>query len=40
LIPEILEENPDGIKTDAEAMASLLWQLKALDGYAVFLQWE
>jgi hypothetical protein len=37
LIPEILEENPDGIKTDAEAMASLLWQLKAQDGYAVFL---
>ena len=37
LLPEILEENPDGIETDAEAMASLLWQLKAQDGYAEFL---
>jgi hypothetical protein len=37
LLPEILEETPDGIETDAEAMASLLWQVKAQDGYAEFL---
>jgi hypothetical protein len=37
-IPEILEESPTGIETDAEAMASLLWQLKAQDGYAEFLK--
>lgn len=37
LIPEILEESPDGIETDAEAISSLLWQLKAQDGYAQFL---
>lgn len=37
LLPEILEEVPDGIETDAEAMASLLWQVKAQDGYAEFL---
>ena len=37
LLPEILEEKPDGIETDAEAMGSLLWQLKAQDGYAEFL---
>lgn len=37
LIPEVLEEKPDGIETEAEAMASLLWQLKAQDGYAEFL---
>lgn len=37
LLPEILQEKPDGIETDAEAMASFLWQLKAQDGYAEFL---
>ncbi len=37
LLPEILEEAPDGLETDAEAMASLLWQLKSQDGYAQFL---
>jgi hypothetical protein len=37
LLPEIIEETPDGIETDAEAMASLLWQVKAQDGYAEFL---
>jgi hypothetical protein len=38
LLPEIMEESPDGIETDAEAMASLLWQLKSQDGYAQFLK--
>lgn len=38
LIPEIFEESPDGIETDAELMSSLLWQLKAQDGYAQFLK--
>ncbi|MEZ9235543.1 MULTISPECIES: hypothetical protein [unclassified Shewanella] len=32
-----IKETPDGIETDVEAMASLLWQLKAQDGYAEFL---
>ncbi len=37
LIPDILDLSPDGIETEAEAMASLLWQIKAQDGYAQFL---
>ena len=37
VLPEVLGEKPDGIDTEAEAMASLLWQLKAQDGYAEFL---
>ncbi len=37
LLPGILEENPDGIETYAEAMSSLLWQIKSQDGYARFL---
>ena len=38
LLPEILEELPDGIETHAEAMASLLWQIKSQDGFAEFLK--
>lgn len=38
LVPEILEEKPDGLETEAEALASLLWQLKSQDGYAQFLK--
>ena len=40
LVSAILEESPDGIETEAEAMASLLWQVKAQDGYASFLSGE
>jgi hypothetical protein len=38
LLPEIMEESPDGIETDVEALSSLLWQLKSQDGYAQFLK--
>ncbi len=35
--PEVLEEQPDGLATYEEAMASLLWQVKSQAGFAEFL---
>lgn len=37
LLPSVKKLQADGVETDGEALASLLWQLKAHDGYAEFL---
>ena len=37
LVREVLEEQPDGLSSSEEAMASLLWQVKSQGGFAEFL---
>lgn len=40
VVSAVLEEQPDGITTREEALASLLWQVKSQAGFAVFLSGE